>query len=73
MYNAKAYAAPIAPSPLVPTTITRRDPTEHDVQIEILFCGICHSDLHSVRSEWSEFMPTITGLLATISITLSST
>jgi uncharacterized zinc-type alcohol dehydrogenase-like protein len=40
------------------TTIPRRDATENDVQIEILFCGICHSDLHSVRNEWSEFMPT---------------
>jgi len=39
--------------------IQRRDLTEHDVQIEILFCGICHSDLHSVRNEWSEFMPTV--------------
>jgi uncharacterized zinc-type alcohol dehydrogenase-like protein len=39
--------------------MTRREPTEHDVQIEILFCGICHSDLHSVRNEWSEFMPTV--------------
>ena len=41
------------------TTITRRDPTEHDVQIEILFCGICHSDLHQVRNEWSGVMPTV--------------
>jgi uncharacterized zinc-type alcohol dehydrogenase-like protein len=41
------------------TTIARRDPTENDVQIEILFCGICHSDLHAVRNEWSEFMPTV--------------
>ena len=40
------------------TKINRRDPTEHDVQIEILFCGICHSDLHQVRNEWSEFMAT---------------
>jgi uncharacterized zinc-type alcohol dehydrogenase-like protein len=39
--------------------IPRRNPTENDVQIEILFCGICHSDLHSVRNEWSEFMPTV--------------
>jgi uncharacterized zinc-type alcohol dehydrogenase-like protein len=39
-------------------TIPRRDPGEHDVQIEILFCGICHSDLHTVRSEWSA-MPTV--------------
>jgi uncharacterized zinc-type alcohol dehydrogenase-like protein len=58
MYNAKAYSAASATSPLASTTIARRDPAEHDVQIEILFCGICHSDLHSVRNEWSEFMPT---------------
>src|SRR5271166_3475687 len=59
MYNAKAYSAPSTTSPLASTTITRRDPTEHDVQIEILFCGICHSDFHSVRNEWSEFNPTV--------------
>jgi alcohol dehydrogenase (NADP+) len=59
MYNAKAYSAASAASPLSPTTIARRDLTAHDVQIEILFCGICHSDLHSVRNEWSEFMPTV--------------
>src|SRR4026208_2525937 len=40
-------------------TIARRDPTEPDVQIEILFCGICHSDLHQVRNEWSGVMPTV--------------
>lgn len=54
MYNVKAYAASSATSPLAPATIERRDPTEHDVQIEILFCGICHSDLHTVRGEWGE-------------------
>ncbi|MGO9087729.1 MAG: NAD(P)-dependent alcohol dehydrogenase [Terriglobales bacterium] len=59
MYKAKAYSAASAASPLASTTIARRDPTEHDLQIEILFCGICHSDLHSVRNEWSEFMPTV--------------
>ena len=59
MYNAKAYSAGSATSPLASTAITRRDPTEHDVQIEILFCGICHSDLHSVRNEWSSVMPTV--------------
>jgi uncharacterized zinc-type alcohol dehydrogenase-like protein len=58
MYNAKAYSAARATSPLASTKIPRREPTEHDVQIEILFCGICHSDVHSVRNEWSEFMPT---------------
>ena len=59
MYNAKAYSAASATSPLAPTTIARRDPTEHDVQIEILFCGICHSDLHHVRNEWGSLMPTV--------------
>ena len=53
-YNAKAYSAASATSPLAPTTIPRRDPSEDDVQIEILFCGICHSDLHTVRNEWSD-------------------
>ncbi|HYO05492.1 MAG TPA: NAD(P)-dependent alcohol dehydrogenase [Phototrophicaceae bacterium] len=57
-YNAKAYAAAGAKSPLSQISIPRRDPGEHDVQIEILFCGICHSDLHQVRSEWSA-MPTV--------------
>ncbi len=59
MYKAKAYAAGSATSPLASATVTRRDPTEHDVQIEILFCGICHSDLHQVRNEWSNVMPTV--------------
>jgi hypothetical protein len=58
MYNAKAYSAASATSPLASTTIPRRDPTEHNVQIEILFCGICHSDLHVARNEWNEFMST---------------
>jgi uncharacterized zinc-type alcohol dehydrogenase-like protein len=56
MFKAKAYSAASATAPLARTTIPRRDPTDSDVQIEILFCGICHSDLHSVRNEWSEFM-----------------
>ena len=58
MYNTKAYSAASATSPMAADTIARRDPTEHDVQIEILFCGICHSDLHLVRNEWSGTMPT---------------
>ena len=58
-YKAKAYSAAGATSPMSQTNIPRRDPNENDVQIEILFCGICHSDLHSVRNEWSEFMPTV--------------
>jgi len=59
MPQAKAYAAAGATSPLAATTITRREPTERDVQIEILFCGICHSDLHTVRDEWNAVMPTV--------------
>jgi alcohol dehydrogenase (NADP+) len=59
MFNTKAYSATSSTSPLARTTIARRDPTENDVQIEILFCGICHSDLHQVRNEWSGFMPTV--------------
>jgi uncharacterized zinc-type alcohol dehydrogenase-like protein len=59
MYNAKAFSAASATSPLASTTIARRDPTDTDVQIEILFCGICHSDLHQVRNEWSGVMPTV--------------
>lgn len=59
MYKAKAYAAFDQRSPLRGTTIERREPTERDVQIEILFCGICHSDLHQVRDEWHEFAPTV--------------
>jgi uncharacterized zinc-type alcohol dehydrogenase-like protein len=59
MFNAKAFSATSATSPLAPTVIARRDPRENDVQIEILFCGICHSDLHYSRNEWSDVMPTV--------------
>jgi uncharacterized zinc-type alcohol dehydrogenase-like protein len=59
MYKSRAYSVVSATSPFAPTTIARRDPTEHDVQIEILFCGICHSDLHQARNEWKEVMPTV--------------
>src|SRR3989475_6754542 len=59
MYKTKAYAAASAASPLASTAISRRDPTEQDVQVEILYCGICHSDLHQVRNEWSGVMPTV--------------
>src|SRR5580704_8537325 len=59
MYKSKAFSASSATSPMASTTINRRDPNEQDVQIEILFCGICHSDLHQVRNEWREVMPTV--------------
>ncbi len=58
MYNAKAYSAASATAPLTSDTIPRRETTATDVQIEILFCGVCHSDLHTVRNEWSSIMPT---------------
>lgn len=53
MPNAKAYAASSTTSPLAPSHIPRREPTERDVELEILYCGVCHSDLHQVRNEWS--------------------
>ncbi len=59
MYVTKAYAATSATSPLAPLSIPRRDPNEHDVQIDILFCGVCHSDIHHVRDEFGSAMPTI--------------
>lgn len=59
MYKAKAYSATSATSPLASTQINRRDLEDHDVQIEILFCGICHSDLHHVRNEWNSTAPTV--------------
>jgi alcohol dehydrogenase (NADP+) len=48
-----AYATQTATTPLAPFTIDRRDVGKHDVEIEILYCGVCHSDLHTVRSEWA--------------------
>ncbi|MCA3010177.1 MAG: alcohol dehydrogenase catalytic domain-containing protein, partial [Phycisphaerales bacterium] len=55
----KAFAAASATSPLAFTRILRREPQPTDVAIDVLFCGICHSDLHSVRDEWRAFMPTV--------------
>src|ERR1700683_5028836 len=57
--SAKAHAAESASSPLAPTSIQRRTPRPQDVEIEILYCGVCHSDLHQVRDEWHAFMPTV--------------
>ncbi|HZW19331.1 MAG TPA: NAD(P)-dependent alcohol dehydrogenase [Luteimonas sp.] len=48
----KAYGAHAADKPLEPLDIERRAPGPHDVQIDIAYCGVCHSDLHTVRSEW---------------------
>ena len=56
---ARAFAADSATSPLAAATIQRRDPRPEDVQIQILYCGVCHSDLHQVRDEWKDAMPTV--------------
>ncbi len=52
MIKTQGYAAQSPTSPLAPFGFERRDPGPRDVQIQILFCGVCHSDLHTVRSEW---------------------
>jgi alcohol dehydrogenase (NADP+) len=58
----QAYAAQNATTPLAPLQIERRDPGPQDVQIEILWCGVCHSDLHTARNEWHITMyPSVPG------------
>jgi alcohol dehydrogenase (NADP+) len=52
MFKCTGYAASSAETPLAPFTFDRRDPGPNDVEIRILFCGVCHSDLHTVRNEW---------------------
>jgi len=58
-YHAKAFAAKSPTSGLASFSIPRRDLRPDDVQIEILYCGVCHSDLHQVRNEWQGTMPTV--------------
>jgi alcohol dehydrogenase (NADP+) len=58
-FTAKAFAAQSPTSGIAAHTIQRRSPRPQDVQIEILFCGVCHSDLHQVRNEWKAVMPTV--------------
>jgi uncharacterized zinc-type alcohol dehydrogenase-like protein len=53
LMNTKAYAALDAVTPLVPFSFDRRQLREDDVQVQILYCGVCHSDLHQVRNEWN--------------------
>jgi uncharacterized zinc-type alcohol dehydrogenase-like protein len=52
MTSVKAYAAQAADQPLAPYTFDRREPGVDDVEIKILFCGVCHSDIHTARNEW---------------------
>ena len=62
MLEAKGYAAQNATSPLAPYRFQRRAPGANDVQIEILYCGVCHSDLHTARNEWNNTLyPSVPG------------
>jgi len=62
MTKSNAYAAPSATEELGPLTIERRDVGPHDVQIEILYCGVCHSDIHQARNEWgNSIFPMVPG------------
>lgn len=58
-FAAKAFAAKSPSSGMAAHTIARREPGPNDVQIEILYCGVCHSDLHTVKNEWESVMPTV--------------
>ena len=58
-FAAKAFGAQSAKSAVGPVSIQRREPGPQDVQIDILFCGVCHSDLHQVRNEWENILPTV--------------
>ena len=53
MQKIQAWGAPAAGKPLAPMTIERRDPGARDIVLDILFCGVCHSDIHQARDEWS--------------------
>ena len=62
MTTTAAYAAQGPDTPLAPLTIERREPGAHDVQIDILYCGVCHSDLHTARGEWGNTLyPSVPG------------
>jgi uncharacterized zinc-type alcohol dehydrogenase-like protein len=52
MLKTSAYAAISVKSPLAPHSIERHEPLAHDVLIDILYCGVCHSDIHQVHDEW---------------------
>lgn len=62
MLKTAAYAAVLAKAPLTPYTIERREPGPREVLIDILYCGICHSDIHQVRDEWgNSIFPMVPG------------
>jgi uncharacterized zinc-type alcohol dehydrogenase-like protein len=58
-FGTKAYAAQNSTSGMAPLAIQRREPRPQDVQIDILYCGVCHSDLHQVRNDWKDLLPTV--------------
>jgi alcohol dehydrogenase (NADP+) len=58
-FPAKAFAAQNSTSGMAPLTMQRREPRAQDVHIEILYCGVCHSDLHQVRNDWKDMLPTV--------------
>src|SRR5947209_1463128 len=58
-YKAKGYAAKSATTGLATLSIPRRELRPDDVQIDIQYCGVCHSDLHQVRNEWQNSLPTV--------------
>src|SRR5271157_5250926 len=58
-FKTAGYAAQSATTPLTPFSFERREPGPNDVRIEILYCGVCHSDLHQVRNEWENALPTV--------------
>lgn len=62
MTSVKSYAAQSADQPLAPYTLDRREPGSEDVEIKILYCGVCHSDIHTARGEWGGTMyPVVPG------------
>ena len=62
MTTTYAYAASDAQSKLAPFEFQRRELRDHDVQMEVLFCGVCHSDLHQARNEWkNSIYPVVPG------------
>jgi uncharacterized zinc-type alcohol dehydrogenase-like protein len=64
-YTARAYAAQSATSGMGAITIPRRTPQPKDVQIEILYCGVCHTDVHFVHNDFAACRPRIHACLAT--------
>src|SRR6185312_957096 len=62
MPHTRAYGTPAASQPLAPLAIERRAVGPHDVRIDILYCGVCHSDLHTARNEWGNTLyPSVPG------------